>query len=310
MQNYYPYRKNLLDKNTLSRLYTLQPIKVIIPTLFSWLIIVICWFYVARNTESLLIIFFAILIIQTQVYSLLIIAHDGLHRRLFYSTKNNDIWNDFFILGSIGIITEINRTNHMNHHKCLSTLDDPDRFKYIFTGRSNESEFIKSIFCVGLISTAIKNVLYNKQTHGKIKSYKLRDIFILCTWQILLITLLTLYIRWWAYPLLWLVPCAIAVCFDLVRVFCEHSEFQENDSISDSGMRLHSFESNFLERIFFSPHNMNCHIAHHLWPAIPFYNLRKAEKILKKELKNNDFVTWRKGYLDHLGKYYLWIKKV
>jgi fatty acid desaturase len=308
MQTYQPYRHSLIDKETLNTLYALRPLKVVAATFVSWLLIFICWLCVGLNPTNFLLIFCAILIIQTQIYSLLIIAHDGLHRRLFNSIKNNDAWNDFFILGSIGMITEINRTNHMDHHKNLATLEDPDRFKYRFLDRSNRIDFIKSIFCIQLIVTSLKNVVFANKNQFKKKSYRLRDILIIFSWQIFLLSFLTTFIGWWAYLLLWVFPCALAVFFDLIRVFCEHSELHHNDAIADVGMRLHSFKSNVFEKLFFAPHNMNCHIAHHLWPAIPFYNLPKAEKILKKELINNGNLTWRGSYLGYIFKYYFWVK--
>ena len=255
------------------------------------------------------VIIIAIVIIGTQYYGLLIIAHDGLHRRLFNSIKLNDLWCDVFILGAVGAITRINRINHMNHHIYASTEKDPDRFKYI---HSNKNSTIKYIFFLsGLQSllNAFKNIFLkdtsgvNKIKKAKEEKYKFRDIFILLSWQILLIGALTYFIAWWGYLVLWLLPIYLfAYRGDLLRVFCEHSMLID-DGQADKSMRLISYKSNWLEKLFFSPHNMNYHMAHHLWPSIPYYNLPKADLLIKISEFDKSSLLWRDSYLEYIANY-------
>jgi fatty acid desaturase len=44
----------------------------------------------------------------------------------------------------------------------------------------------------------------------------------------------------------------------------------------------------FWERPFFSPHNVNYHIEHHIYPSVPFYRLPKLHK---KLMENKSYVS-------------------
>ena len=68
-------------------------------------------------------------------------------------------------------------------------------------------------------------------------------------------------------------------------------------------MRLVTYKSNFLEKIFFAPKNMNFHMIHHLYPQIPYYNLKKADKIAYSKRKNFPNLVWRNSYLIYIFRY-------
>ena len=258
----------------------------------------------------------SVIFIATQLYALLIIAHDGLHRRLFFSVGANDLWNDVSILGAIGMITRLNRINHLRHHQELAMPSDPDRFKYSSSGRSTRFEFLLSLTCIPLLAKAFVNIAFpklglnwqkkvtnlDKNKHMHADNYSIRDLLIIAIWQISLIGGLSFVIGWWAYPVLWVAPLLIAVCCDMLRVFCEHS-MVDGDDEADFSMRLVSYEANSLEKIIFSPHNMNHHIAHHLWPSIPYYNLDKAEKLIRPRVEANSPLVWRSSYFGWICRY-------
>ena len=319
IQTYEPYRTKLLTREELTGFYSQTPIKIVINTLVTWAIIFITWALVAYFPYWW-VIFISILIIGTRLYSLLIIAHDGLHRRLFGTVKANDLWNDVFILGAIGAITRLNRVNHMRHHRELALPTDPDRFKYTRFGRATPLEFVIALTCVPLLVTAIRNVMRpqplikisEKGGRGEyikeVNRYQVRDIAIISLWQVALVGGLSALIGWWAYPVLWVVPVGFALCCDLLRVFCEHSQLT-GDQDADSSMRLVSYESNFIEKIFFAPNNMNHHIAHHLWPAIPYYNLPRAENLIRLKLGSDPHLTWRSSYFGYIVNYWRWLRQ-
>ena len=131
---------------------------------------------------------------------------------------------------------------------------------------------------------------------GTVARYSLRDIAILVGWQVGLVVALTTGIGWWAYIVLWWLPVYIfTFCADITRVMAEHASF-EAESDADKGLRLVSFESNWLERQFFAPMGMNHHATHHLWPGIPYYHLAAAEAQLKSH-HLAERITWRGSYL-------------
>ncbi len=318
-QTYEPYRSKLLPRDELTKLYSLNSNNVVIDTLFAWVVIIMGWLIVGYYPYWWVVLI-AILVVGTRLYSLFIIAHDGLHRRLFKTIRANDLWNDVFILGAIGSITRLNRVNHMRHHRELALPTDPDRFKYTQTGRSTQFDFIISLTCVPLLIRAIRNVLLpsaspnfpgeggNDENNNinKLGRYKIGDIVIIGLWQITLMVGLTMSIAWWAYPVLWIFPVFFALCCDILRVFCEHSQLR-SDLDADSSMRLISYNAGFFERILLAPNNMNHHIAHHLWPAIPYYNLPTAENFIRSKLDNDLLLVWRPSYLGHIFNYWHWL---
>jgi len=310
-QTYEPYRSTVLSKEQLQQLNSLKPSLAVVHTLLNWSLIVLAWLLVSQTKEFWLILL-AIPWVGIRFYALFIIAHDGLHRRIFPDRKMNDFWNDAFILGAIGAITRINRSNHMTHHSNLATPEDPDRYKYLNQNKNTHLLFASFLTVFAFVIRAIGNVFVgqdnskreNEPLNSNKDNYQFRDIFILIVWQVILIGGLSYLIGWWAYPVLWLFPVYLFVFVaDLVRVFSEHS-MPVADDLADKSMRLISFESNFFEKQFFAPNNMNFHAVHHLWPSIPYYNLPAADALVRESSVALTGLLWRKSYLGYLLEYW------
>lgn len=312
-EDYHPYRQIILSRDELRELSTLTPIVAVRDSIWNWFVIVAAWCAVAQM-PSWWTVGLAILVVGTRYYSLAIIGHDGLHRRLFRDIRHNDLFNDLVIMGPIGAITRVNRANHIEHHRVTAQKIDPDRHKYLHDGKEPTFPFLFFLTGLSNLWPTVRNVFLNKgsnATPSQISKpgYSLRDLAILVLWQTCLIAGLSYFIGWWAYPVLWLLPVYVFTYrADLVRVFCEHSMLMPDDQ-ADSTLRMVHYESNWLERQFFAPNNMNCHIAHHLWPGIPYYNLPIAEaKVLAwgRAEGSSDRIVWRASYVRYLIDYFIW----
>jgi fatty acid desaturase len=317
-ESYYPYRQVILSRDELRELSTLAPLIAVKGAVCNWLLILSAWSLVALFPSWWTIVL-SILVVGTRYYSLTIIGHDGLHRRLFKNPRHNDLFNDLFIMGPIGAITRINRINHIEHHRITAQTIDPDRHKYLHDGKEPTVPFLFFLTGLSNLWPTVRNVFLNKGSLNKGSdsaplqsskpSYRMGDLLILALWQTCLIAGLTYFIGWWAYIALWLLPVYLfAYRADLVRVFCEHSMLMPDDQ-ADASLRMVHFESNWLERQFFAPNNMNCHIAHHLWPGIPYYNLPIAEAKVREWDENggsNGKIIWRTSYVRYLFSYFVW----
>ncbi len=82
----------------------------------------------------------------------------------------------------------------------------------------------------------------------------------------------------WYYVVLWIVPLAtvLQVIFRL-RAICEHGALTDHSSpLTAARTNL----PNWWQRYLLFPHHVNYHIEHHLYPAVPHYNLPRLHVAL------------------------------
>jgi fatty acid desaturase len=246
-------------------------------------------------------------VVGTRYYALFIIGHDGLHRRLFSDRARNDLFCDVFVLGPIGAITRLNNRNHLGHHQHLATPEDPDRHKYACFNKTDLTQLLGYLSGATSIFKSVRNVFFaSARAPGGGKSdggYTVRDLAILGGAQILLIGGLTWTFGWWGWPLMWAAPVYVFTYLgDSIRSFAEHSVPAADTGADDH--RLITYVSSPLERLFFSPMNMNCHAAHHLWVSIPYYNLPIADAEMRAHPLAGQ-LEWRRSYVGYLVRYAL-----
>jgi fatty acid desaturase len=300
----YPYRA-LIRPDERARLSTPQPRRVARDIALLWLQIFAVWALAAWIATPLAVLV-AAAIVGNRYYSLFIIGHDGLHRRLHPDVSRNDLINDVCILGAICAITRVNRINHMQHHQTLGMPSDPDRFKYESRVDLSTTRLLFSFTGVPLVLQAAANVFVRRPTTSTVEKpkYIARDAAIIALWQLCLLAWLTFLFGWWGYFAMWVLPIAVfAVAFDLVRVFCEHSVESDSPAIGTTE-RLIMIDSSPLERALFAPMNMNHHVAHHVWPSIPYFNLPQATALIAaRGADDGQPLIRRSGYCSYLARY-------
>lgn len=302
-------RVSLLTPARVRELSQCRPGRVVLDTAVTWATIVAVW-AAAVAIGSWWAKIAAAIISGNRYYSLWIIGHDGLHRRLFQSTFANDLFNDLLVLGPIGAITRINNRNHLSHHQHLGTGDDPDRYKHACFNKATRPQLIGYLLAVTSVVPAVIHVFSRrnqvkvaKQAHSPDgPRYRPRDLAILAGWQAGLLAFFTIFFGWWSYFALWWLPVFVFVFLaDNLRTFVEHSH-PEGDEQADTH-RLITNHPSWLERQLLSPMNMNYHAAHHLWTSIPYYNLPIADAEMRESPKAKA-ITWRGSYLTYLGRYF------
>jgi fatty acid desaturase len=92
-----------------------------------------------------------------------------------------------------------------------------------------------------------------------------------------LAVVLTLTGGWLLYLLLWIIPSLTALSMILrLRAAAEHVGCDRDGGVGGTRTVL----ANPLERALFSPCRINYHLAHHLYPSVPFYNLPQLHRRL------------------------------
>jgi fatty acid desaturase len=297
--------RRLIEPGRVRELSRPRPMVAVRDTAVSWVLIVGAWL-LAHSLTTWWATILAAVIVGNRYYALFIIGHDGLHRRLFNNARRNDLFCDLFLVGPIGAITRINNRNHLAHHRFVATADDPDRYKHACFNKNTAAQVFGYLTGLSSVVRGVRNVFLGPATNAHQKDtnkprYAVRDLAILLGWQLALCLGLTLAFGWWGYPLLWLAPVFVFTFMaDNARTFLEHSHPQ-SDADADQH-RLITNHPGWLERQLLAPMNMNYHAAHHLWPAIPYYNLPTADRELRAAAVTSK-ITWRRSYLGYLRRY-------
>jgi len=305
---YQRYRKTLLPPERVRELSQLRPARAVADTLWCWIGIIAAWTLVAR-WPAWWTVLIAIPVIGTRYYALLIVGHDGIHRRLFRSARWNDWFADLLVFGPVAAITRINNQNHLGHHRHLSTPNDPDLHLFTCTSKHRWHLLLGYLTGVTSLYRSFNNVFLRPGDAAAVEEeaksslrYTLRDFALIGIWQVVLIGGLTWLVAWWAYPVLWLMPLyGFAFLGDNLRAFAEHSQPQPDELANEH--RLITFLSNPVERLFVAPLNMNYHAAHHLWPSIPYYNLPQADREIR-HLSAAEGLEWRGTYVGYVLRYF------
>lgn len=94
---------------------------------------------------------------------------------------------------------------------------------------------------------------------------------------IIILTSSIIFGFWKELILFWFVPWLTT--FQVIRYWSEMAEHAGLETDNPLYASRNSF-GNLLERILIQPHHDTYHLVHHLFPALPHYNLKKAHLIL------------------------------
>lgn len=304
---YQPHRRTLLSAARVKELSALQPARAMTDIAFCWTWIAAAFCLVAIHPAPWTVLA-AIPVIGNRYYALFIIGHDGMHRRLFPNIKRNDWWTDLLVFAPIGAITRLNNRNHLAHHLHLATTQDPDLHKHACMNKGGKGSLLGFLTGITSVWNSVEAVFVNRgrAAQGPAKTasseYMLRDFALLGGWFVMLAGGLTWFVGWWAYPVLWLAPVYVFMYLAAnLRAFAEHSQ-PEADDLADAH-RLITYVSNPLERMLVAPMNMNYHTVHHLWPAVPYYNLPLADREIRPQAEAAG-LEWRGSYCGYLLRYW------
>jgi fatty acid desaturase len=306
--------RSIASREQTNEWFALRPARAYRDLLLHWSVIVAA-LYGAVHFQRWWAYAGVMLVIGLSQYGLFIMAHDGLHKCLHPNRSVNDFIVRWLIYGPFFMCLEDARRNHLHHHRSLGTEEDSDRYLHLLSNKNTPLKFL--LFCSGLSTfgptvlkvmpqvALIQHLLGKKaeaareeeEAPAAKKGLLFESIYqrrsVLLAQPLLLGIFLLLGLPLWAYPLLWLAPIYLFVFLpDELRAFADHAVPEMSDEDGDP-YRIVSFKPSFFEGIFFSPHNMNLHSEHHLWPGVPYYHLPKAHSLIKERPE----VTVRRSYL-------------
>jgi fatty acid desaturase len=240
----------------------------------------------------------AILLIGTQQHALFVLAHDAAHYRLFESRALNEVFGRLF--GALGAIPVGSyRVIHRLHHNNLYGDVDPDIALHGGYPRGKAYLARKLLQDVAGIN-AWKNIAYffgnpaiNAATHRAqrplddtspaLRAAARRDRLTVAAFHVVAPIVVLLAggpAALGKYVVLWIVPLLTVLQPILrIRAICEHG------AVTDTSTPLTAARTNVVgpvARLVLFPHHVNYHVEHHLFPAVPHYNLPRLHHELAR----------------------------
>lgn len=255
----------------------------------------------------------AIVIIGARMHALAILMHDASHYRFLKNRRWNDRLTNLLIMYPLFSSIEVYRRNHMRHHAHLNTEDDPDWVsklgKKSFTFPKTKRAFFLTILSYFTLVQGIKDAIwflkrFSVSTEAKQQKEKGQKSRASLLFMLSLVAVLTIFNLWSYYALFWVVPyLSTFFMFQYIRSVAEHFGELSYDHLLTS---TRTVKTNVLERFLLAPHHVGYHLEHHLYPAVPFYNLPKLHQLLMSHSDYQEKAHITKGYFgglfNELGK--------
>ena len=289
-----------LPREILASLTAMSPLKstLAIMQTFGLLALVIA---LAIINWSWWVALIAIVFIAPLQHGLAVLAHESAHYRLYENRWLNDTIGR--LVGMMGGVSMCSyRVIHRLHHNYLYQPQDPDIALHGGYPRG-KAYLIKKLLKDISGQTAWKNYAYFfgnpainmdtqvasrplDDTSPKLRLAALRDRWLVVAFHVL-VPIVMFALDWgWYYVVLWVIPLLTLLQAILrLRAICEHG------AVTDFSSPLTAARTNLAngwQRFFIFPHHVNYHLAHHLYPAVPHYNLPKLHAALEQH-----------GILDH-----------
>jgi fatty acid desaturase len=235
----------------------------------------------------------AVVLIAPLQHALFVLAHDAAHYRLYAMRGLNDAVGR--LCGTIaGVSMCTYRVIHRLHHNHLYGPQDPDIA--LHGGYPRGKAYLAKKLAKDLAGlTAFKTYAYffglpsmNAET-GKAErplddtSARLRAAALRDRWGVLGFHVAAPAVAFaggwgWQYLVLWVLPAVTLLQAILrLRAICEHG------AVNDYSSPLTAARTNFApawQRYVLFPHHVNYHVEHHLYPAVPHYNLPALHAVL------------------------------
>lgn len=257
----------------------LRPSKTITAVSFDWAFIVAtiaaCEYGLENSeswVESVAIYAVTTLLIACRQHALLVIMHEAAHFRISKNQTLNDFIGGFLAaFPTMSTLTGY-RKHHIQHHRTTNTDEDPDWARKLFLpdwqypqtrlriARVFSKQFYRGGWDWCLFMTKIA----------------MGDRARLAFWFVVVCGAAASG-YWKEFALYWMIPLWCVFPFiQRVRSTSEHFGLPNEHELNGTRNTI----AGFVETFLFSPHEVNYHLTHHLFPSVPFYNLKQLHEEL------------------------------
>ena len=261
-----------------------RPARVLVDTAVCYAVIALAFALLAR-TPTWWGATIAFLVIGNRQYALSVLTHEGDHRTLFARRRANDLFAQAALCAPVGVDFHGERVNHGRHHQLIARETDPDRYLYSVEDKSTRGDFLLFLTGLTMFPRALRKALHGGARPAAapplsvaLRAFVLRRGATLAAQAILFAAICARFPPWY-YLAFWIAPIYPLVFVPhKIRMFCEHALPVTPDVAADP-RRLITYVPSWIERLLFSPYNLNLHAEHHMWPYVPYYNLPRLHAV-------------------------------
>jgi fatty acid desaturase len=308
-----------LNLEKLKKLENLDPQKTIFGLLFLYIMTALLIFISIQLTSFHYFFYIpCIFFIAGRQGGFVQLVHESSHFLVSKNKKFNDFFGNYLCAYPIGVNLKGFRSGHNNHHVNTATPDDSptdlDKYKIVDTNKFD----LYKLFLKDLIGLSALEVFFsygkNKTETIDIKTKSKKEFFLTLTKlsvvQLFILSLFGFNIL--NYFLFWLFPLMSPHMFLMrIRGLAEHGQSNQLGCKAETNSagtfytrsfmtNVSTYKSNtlvFLEKILIGSFYVHYHHEHHIFPKVPWYNLKKlSESISKNVTTYNSSETYRKGY--------------
>ncbi len=280
-----------ISPETLAELHTINPWLGVAHVAFEWLCIFGAMALCQWHWHPLLYVA-AVMWIGARQHALAVLMHDGAHYRILRSRRWNDVLSETLLAWPLFVTMRSYRRTHFAHHRHVNTSDDPDwlrkqggEWRFPKSWRDLLGMLLADALALNTIQTFAFVLALSRTGGGDLKSaarpaaVRKEHLYVACrlAYTVALIGglawagLLVPFLIYWMVPLLTWFKMILRV-----RSIAEHFAV-ENDHVYTATRTTYP---SWFERLFVASKNVNYHLDHHLYPAVPFYRLPKLHALL------------------------------
>ena len=228
----------------------------------------------------------AVLVIGTRQLGLFVLMHDAAHAVLHRDRRVND-WVAYWLCSSSLVAY---RPYHLTHHRYVQQSEDPDLVlsaPFPITRASFGRKLVRDLTGQTFFKQRFGHIVH--RIKGRAAGESALALFVeeIAKDRRFLIgnglgfLLFSVAGWWWVWLLMWLLPMMTWLpLVSRVRNIAEHALVAQNEA--DPMRQARTTHAGLLERTLVAPYWVNYHCEHHMFTAIPCWNLPKAHALLQR----------------------------
>jgi len=219
------------------------------------------------------------------MHALAVLVHEFAHYRFVTNKRLNDWVGDITVGWPLMTTIDGYRNNHLAHHRYTNTDKDPDwviklgKRKFTFPKKWQEAliDISSYLLVFGSIMDLAMVLPRLRKRDDSNRSQKIARILFYAG----IAVLLTVTGTWIGFVIYWLLPFfTVFFLLNYIRSVAEHfGDLEYGDELTDTRTVIPFFWENW----FLSPHYVNFHLEHHLYPSVPYFRLPELHAELMKD---------------------------